>query len=62
MEASGLPFRLLLNKSDLVQEEVVGQRVEQVRRGGALTADGSFTVYTQLTQMSQVTRSLMERP
>jgi hypothetical protein len=35
MEASGLPFRLLLNKSDLVEEEVVGQRVEQVRRGGA---------------------------
>jgi hypothetical protein len=35
MEASGLPFRLLLNKSDLVEQEVVDSRVQQVREGRA---------------------------
>ena len=33
MEASGLPFTLLLNKVDLVPEQEVRRRVEQVRMG-----------------------------
>lgn len=31
MEASGLPFRLLFNKADLVPPEVLAQRVQQVK-------------------------------
>ena len=34
MEASGLPFSLLLNKVDLVAPDLLQQRVQQVRGGG----------------------------
>ena len=34
MEASGLPFSLLLNKVDLVAPDRLQQRVQQVRGGG----------------------------
>ena len=33
MEASGLPFTLLLNKADLVPEQEVQRRLQQVWRG-----------------------------
>ena len=36
MEASGLPFTLLLNKADLVPEQEVQRRLQQVWGGGCV--------------------------